>query len=64
MKKLKNCKLNGKNLNIFNAEYPKFRKTFSSLVQQVNQLKIIIFVLMFIIVIVIIVFLIYYFNKK
>jgi hypothetical protein len=45
MKRLKNCKLNGKNLNIFNAEYPRFRKTFSSLVQQVNQLKIIIFVL-------------------
>jgi archaellum component FlaC len=34
-----------KNLNIFNEEYPKFRKKFSSLIQQVNKLKIIIFVL-------------------
>jgi hypothetical protein len=41
-----------KNLNIFNEEYPKFRKKFSSLIQQVNKLKIIIFVVMFIIVIV------------
>jgi flagellar biosynthesis/type III secretory pathway M-ring protein FliF/YscJ len=53
-----------KNFNIFNEEYPKFRKKFSSLIQQVNKLKIIIFVLMFIIVIVIIVFLIYYFNTN
>jgi hypothetical protein len=41
-----------KNLKIFNEEYPKFRKKFSSLIQQVNKLKIIIFVLPFIIVIV------------
>jgi hypothetical protein len=34
-----------KNLNIFNEEYPKFRKKFSSLIQQVNKLKIIIFVI-------------------
>jgi type II secretory pathway component PulF len=50
-----------KNLKIFNEEYPKFRKKFSSLIQQVNKLKIIIFVLAFIIVIV---FLIYYFNTN
>jgi hypothetical protein len=43
-----------KNLNIFNEEYPKFRKKFSCLIQQVNKLKIIIFLVMFIIVIVII----------
>jgi hypothetical protein len=48
-----------KNLNIFNEEYPKFR-----LIQQVNKLKIIIFVLICIMVIVIIVFLIYYFNTN
>jgi flagellar biosynthesis/type III secretory pathway M-ring protein FliF/YscJ len=69
MKRLKNCKLNGKYCiqefkHIFNKEYPKFRKKFSSLIQQVNKLKIIIFVLICIMVIVIIVFLIYYFNTN
>jgi hypothetical protein len=34
-----------KNLNIFNEEYPKFRKKFSSLIQQVNKLKIFFFFL-------------------
>jgi ABC-type multidrug transport system permease subunit len=53
-----------KNLNIFNEEYPKFRKKFSTLIQQVNKLKFFIFYLTFITVIVIIVFLIYYFNTN